>query len=104
MIKVNRSAMNTTTNLHLSLIDSETHGAMIYIIVVIFWYSIGLVFLLSMEILGHTEVIEDSARRRTRNLIRNLRDHTITKEILGRLDVFLFHFIRSFDFCRRIIR
>lgn len=84
MIKINnQSTMNTTASLDLSLIDSETYGAMIYIIVVIFWYSIGLVLLLSMEILGHTEEIEDSARRRTGNLIRNLRDHTITKEILG---------------------
>lgn len=64
---------------------SETYGAMVYILIVILWYSIGLLFLLSMEILGHTEEIEESARRRTRHLMRDLRDQTKTKEILGKI-------------------
>ncbi len=76
---------NTTNNTELSLINYDTNGAMIYMIIVIFWYSIGVVFLLRMDMLARSVEIEDSTRRRARFIIRNLRDHTNTKEILGKI-------------------
>ncbi len=76
---------NTTTTVDLSLINYDTNGAMIYIIIVLLWYSIGIVFLLGMDILARSEEIEDSIRHQARFRIRNLRDHTNTKEILGKI-------------------
>ncbi|CAF4142854.1 unnamed protein product [Rotaria sordida] len=57
-------------------------GAMTYIIVVLLWYSVGIIFMLGMQMKARSEIIEESARRRTKLVIRNLRDHTNTKEIL----------------------
>jgi hypothetical protein len=65
-------------------IHYDSTGAMIYIIIVLLWYSIGIIFMLGMQMRARSEAIEDSARRRTKLLIRNLRDHTNTKEILGK--------------------
>ena len=59
-------------------------GAMVYIIIVLLWYSVGIIFMLGMQMRARSETIEESARRRTKLLIRNLRDHTNTKEILGK--------------------
>jgi hypothetical protein len=64
--------------------DYDDRGAMIYIIIVLLWYSIGILFMLGMQMRARSEFIEDSARRRTKLLIRNLRDHSNTKEILGK--------------------
>ncbi|CAF1538888.1 unnamed protein product [Rotaria sordida] len=60
-------------------------GAMTYIIVVLLWYSVGIIFMLGMQMKARSEIIEESARRRTKLVIRNLRDHTNTKEILEEL-------------------
>ncbi len=76
---------NTTTTVDLFLINYDTNGVMIYIIIVLLWYSIGIVFLLGMDMLTRSEEIEDSIRRQARFRIRNLRDHTNTKEILGKI-------------------
>jgi len=76
---------NTTTTVGLSLTNYDSNGAMIYIIMVLLWYSIGIVFLLGMDMLTRSEEIEDSARRRARFLIRNERADTNTKEILGKI-------------------
>ena len=59
-------------------------GAMIYIISVVLCYSIGIILMLAMQMRARSETIEESARRRTKLLIRNLRDQTNTKEILGK--------------------
>ena len=61
----------------LSSNNYDTNGAMIYIIMVILWYSIGFVFLLGVDILSHSEGAGD--------IIRNLRDQTNTQEILGKI-------------------
>ncbi|CAF4741091.1 unnamed protein product [Rotaria sp. Silwood1] len=61
----------------------DDSGAMIYIVTVLLWYSIGIIFMLAMQMKARSEITEESARRRTKLLIRNLRDHTNTKEILG---------------------
>jgi hypothetical protein len=76
---------NTTLIVDLPLTDDDTNGAIILIIVVLLWYSVGIVFLLGMQTLARTDEIEDSVRRRTRFLIRNLRDQTNTKQILGKI-------------------
>lgn len=59
-------------------------GAMVYIISVLLCYSIGIILMLAMQMRTRSETIEESARRRTKLLIRNLRDQTNTKEILGK--------------------
>jgi hypothetical protein len=64
-------------------IVDDTEGAMIYIIVVLCWYSMGMLFMLSMQILGHADEIEDLTRQRTTYLMRDLREHSNAKEILG---------------------
>ncbi|CAF1035348.1 unnamed protein product [Rotaria magnacalcarata] len=63
----------------------DNTGAMIYIIIVLLWYSIGIIFMLGMQMKARSEIIEEAARRRTKRLIRNLRDQTNTKEILEEL-------------------
>jgi uncharacterized BrkB/YihY/UPF0761 family membrane protein len=74
---------NITTMVEIPEMDYDTYGAMIYIIIVLFWYSIGIVFILGMQISIPFEEIDDSPRRRTELLNRNLRDHNNMKEILG---------------------
>jgi hypothetical protein len=69
----------------LSSINYDTNGAMIYMIMVILWYSIGMVFLLGMDTLSRSEDIEDFTRRRAKYIIGNLRDHTNAQEILGKI-------------------
>jgi hypothetical protein len=90
---------NTTTTpvVGIELSNYDSTGAMVYIIIVLLWYSIGIIFMLGMQMRARSEAIEESARRRTKLLIRNLRDHTNTKEILGKsmnliivLKIFLF--------------
>ena len=64
--------------------DYDNAGAMIYIIIVLLWYSIGIILMLGMQMRARAELIEEATRRRTKHLIRNLRDQTHTKEILGK--------------------
>jgi hypothetical protein len=80
-------AITTVGEKELSNYDNT--GAMIYIIIVLLWYSIGIIFMLGMQMRARSETIEDSARRRTKLLIRNLRNHSNTKEILGRFIRFI---------------
>jgi transposase len=78
------SLNSTTTSVkEKELNNYDDTGAMIYIIIVLLWYSIGIIFMLGMQMRARSETIEDSARRRTKLLIRNFRDQTNTKEILG---------------------
>jgi hypothetical protein len=88
---------NITILLEVPLSDYDTNGAMIYIMVVLFWYSIGIVFILGMQIGTRSEEIEDSRRGRERVSIRNLRDNNNTREILGKdfkiIEHFTCHFI-----------
>ena len=78
--------MNSTSPTNDATVSNYDHtGAMVYIIIVLLWYSVGIIFMLGMQMRARSEAIEESARRRTKLLIRNLRDHTNTKEILGKL-------------------
>ncbi|CAF2523291.1 unnamed protein product [Rotaria sp. Silwood2] len=76
---------NTTAKDETAENNYDDTGAMIYIIIVLLWYSVGIIFMLGMQMKARSEIIEESARRRTKLLIRNLRDHTNTKEILEEL-------------------
>ena len=62
----------------------DMNGAMIYMFSVLLWYSMGVVFVLAMQMLGSSEDFEDLARRRKKYPIGKLRDHATTKEILGK--------------------
>ncbi|UJR31181.1 hypothetical protein I4U23_018688 [Adineta vaga] len=70
---------NTSTN------NYDTNGAMLYIITVLLWYSVGVILILAMQMSGRSHEIEDSVKRRARYLIRNLSDHYNTQEILEEL-------------------
>ncbi|CAF1290873.1 unnamed protein product [Adineta steineri] len=85
MLQNNTVKTETTTIIESTLNSYDNSGAMMYIIVVLLWYSIGIIFMLGMQMRARSEAIEESARRRTKLLIRNLRDHTTTKEILEEL-------------------
>lgn len=62
----------------------DSTGAIIYIIFVLVWYSMGIVCMLAMQIEARDETIEDCARRRARLLLETLGKQTHTKQILGR--------------------
>jgi len=62
---------------------TDTTGAILFIIIVLFWYSMCIVCMLGMQIKARDETIEDCARRRAKLLLENLRDQTHTKQILG---------------------
>jgi len=83
MIQNSTVKHETTTIIETTVTNYDDRGAMVYIIAVLLWYSIGIIFMLGMQMRARSESIEESARRRTKLLIRNLRDHTNTKEILG---------------------
>ncbi|CAF1428065.1 unnamed protein product [Adineta steineri] len=63
----------------------DTTGAILFIIVVLFWYSMGIICMLGMQIKARNETVEDYARRRAKLLIETLRDQTHTKQILEEL-------------------
>lgn len=71
--------MNSTITLN----TYDSTGAILFIIAVLFWYSLGIVCMLGMQITARDETIEDCARRRAKLLIETLRDQTHTKQILG---------------------
>ena len=71
----------TLTDLSSTHYDSA--GAAIFIIVILSWYSIGIVCMLAMQIRAHAKTVEDCASRRTKLFIQTLRDQTQRKEILG---------------------
>lgn len=80
---------NSTLNDNITFIiktsskNYDTNGAIMFIVVVLFWYSVGIVLTLGMQFSTHSGEVEDSTRRRTRLFIRNLKDQNNTKEILG---------------------
>jgi len=76
--------MNSTITFHQStVINYDSTGAILFIIVVLFWYSMSIVCMLGMQIKARNETVEDCARRRAKLLIETLRDQTHTKQILG---------------------
>ncbi len=77
------SINNSTAMNELASISYDSTGAILFIIVVLLWYSMGIVCMLGMQIKARDETMEDCARRRAKLLIETLRDQTHTKQILG---------------------
>ncbi len=73
----------STVVVELTPITYDSTGAILFIIVVLLWYSMGIVCMLGMRIKARDETVEDCARRRAKLLIETLRDQTHTKQILG---------------------
>jgi hypothetical protein len=69
-------------------IHYDSAGAALFMIVVLSWYSLGIVCMLGMQIRARAEIIEACAIRRAKLFIETLRDQTQTKQILG--IIFLF--------------
>jgi hypothetical protein len=65
----------------------DSAGAALFIVVVLLWYSTGLVCMVGTQIRARSETIEDCVRRQTKLFIQTLRDQTQTKEILGILRI-----------------
>ncbi|UJR09329.1 hypothetical protein I4U23_013572 [Adineta vaga] len=63
----------------------DSTGEILFIIVVLIWYSLGIVCMLGMQIKARDETVEDCARRRAKVLLDTLRDQTHTKQILEEL-------------------
>ena len=70
---------NIPTSVNSSTIIDDAVGTMVYLIVVILWYSMGIIFLLAMDIIPRYVELEDSGRHRTH-----------TKEILGENNLIFF--------------
>ncbi|CAF0985290.1 unnamed protein product [Rotaria sp. Silwood1] len=91
------SMNNTITSYHTTYIDESTAiveliskdydltGAILFIIVVLLWYSMGMVCMLGMQIKVRDETFEYCEKRRPNILIETLRDQTHTKQILEEL-------------------
>lgn len=79
----NHTVNSQTTTVAAPVTSYDNTGAVIYIVAVLLWYSIGIIFMLGMQMRARSEAFEETARRRTKLLIRSLRDDTNTKEILG---------------------
>lgn len=82
MVSINET---TAINIELTPIDYDSTGAILFIIVVLLWYSMGIVCMLGMQVKVGDETMEDCARRRAKLLIESLRDQTHTKQILGNI-------------------
>ncbi|CAF3477351.1 unnamed protein product [Rotaria sp. Silwood1] len=94
------SMNNTITSYHTTYIDESTAiveliskdydltGAILFIIVVLLWYSMGMVCMLGMQIKVRDETFEYCEKRRPNILIETLRDQTHTKQILGNILLF----------------
>jgi len=61
----------------------------IFIIVVLLWYSSSFIFLLGMQIGTSTEILDDSTKRPTKLFVQNLRDQSNNKEILSKLYTYI---------------
>lgn len=87
--------MNNTTLLVNTEIDSI--GAIIFIIVVLLWYSLSFVFLLGMQTISPTEIVEDSLRH-SRLFTHSFREKTNNKKILGKIFCFQKNSIEKYIF------
>lgn len=74
--------------------DYDSAGAIMFIIVVLFWYSMGMVCMLVMQIKARDETVGTCPKRRAKFLIDTLCDQTRTKQILGSY-LFIYSLINS---------
>ena len=73
----------STASNDVGLVEYDSVGAALFIVVVLLWYSMGLVCTLGIQIRARAETIEDHARRRAKLFLRTLPNQTQTKDILG---------------------
>lgn len=80
---MNNTTVLTSTGLELTN-NYDSIGAMIFIIVVIFWYALGVVLLLVMETITPTEIVEEPYRHSKRLSTNKFREKSNNKIILGK--------------------
>jgi hypothetical protein len=74
---------NTTSTLY--PLNNDSIGAIIFIVVVLLWYSSSIIFLLGMQIgITSNELSDDSVQHPTKLFVETLRDQTNSKEILSK--------------------
>jgi len=62
----------------------DSIGAIIFIIVVIFWYSLSVAFLMGMQMITPKEIVEESNRHSKRLYSHSFHEKTNNKGILGK--------------------
>lgn len=62
----------------------DSMGALFFIVIVLLWYSIGVVCMLGIHIRARSDTIDECARRRAKFFLQTLHDQTETKQILGK--------------------
>jgi hypothetical protein len=82
---------NTTSilNQYIASVDeraiaNDSMGAIIFIVVVLLWYSSSIVFLLAMQIGTSNEIREDCSKHPSKLFVQRLRDRSDNKEILSK--------------------
>jgi hypothetical protein len=80
---MNNTTVLTSTGLELTN-NYDSIGAMIFIIVVIFWYALGGILLMVMQTIKPTEIVEDSDRHSKRLFKKNFHEKSNDKIILGK--------------------
>ncbi|CAM4755023.1 unnamed protein product [Rotaria magnacalcarata] len=68
-----------------TLVTNDLNGAIIFIVVVLVWYSSSIVFLLGMQMKTSKETPDESTTRSTKLFEHSFRDLTNNKEILEQL-------------------
>ena len=76
--------VNNTTSIDLT---DDSVGAMIFIIVVILWYSSSIVFLMAMQMGGSNERLDDAGGHPSKLFVQNLREHSNNTEVLSRMKI-----------------
>jgi len=86
----NSTLLSLQQNTTLELSNSyDSVGAIIFIVVVLLWYSSGIVFLWVMQRSTTNEDIEDSIRDSREALTKNFREKTNNKKILGKKNILI---------------
>ena len=83
-IRLLQTMLNNTTSTDLM---DDSVGAIIYIIVVLVWYSSSIVFLMAMQIGRSNERLDDAFSGPSRLFVQNLHDHSKNTEVLSRMTI-----------------
>lgn len=84
---MNNTSLVINTQLDLNY---DSFGAIIFIVFVLLWYSLSFVFLLGMQTISPTDIVEDSLRH-SKLFTQNFRERTNKKKILGKKQNKNFH-------------
>lgn len=66
-----------------SITDYDSNGAILYVILVLGWYSLGIILILVLQMFTHEKDFDDFDEQRTKLLTRDIRNHQNITEILG---------------------